>query len=150
MPKFVVSVPIEFRLEKVIEAKDEEEARKIAESLEPEDFENFHFFYEHLGDVWKDRKIEIERFGVPIEILDWWVDEDKTCHDKITGVSNGKKVIAGELKAFGISGKFKVVEEWGDGYSGTTVEVSGEFTEDEKAAIKEYIEEYLRETGETV
>ena len=52
MPKsrqFIVSVPLNFSLETVIEAETEEEAIKKADELEPTEFDNFDVFYEWLG-----------------------------------------------------------------------------------------------------
>lgn len=53
MPKFLVQVKAEFKLWKYIEAENEEEARRRAEELEPDEFENFHDFYEWLGHEWR-------------------------------------------------------------------------------------------------
>lgn len=66
MPKvtkqFYIYVKVPFILEKVVEASSIEEARKIAERLEPTDFDNFHNFYEWLGSNWSEfaDKIEVE------------------------------------------------------------------------------------------
>jgi len=61
--EFEVSVDINFTLYKVIEAENEEEAKKIAENLEPDQFDNFHEFYEWLGFEWKRviKKVEVEK-----------------------------------------------------------------------------------------
>ena len=63
MPKFLVMVETDFKLWKYIEAEDEEEAKRIAEKLEPDEFENFHDFYEWLGHEWKRLRenVKIER-----------------------------------------------------------------------------------------
>ena len=145
MPEFIVSIPVHFQLEKVIKARDEEEARRIAENLNPEDFENFDTFYEYLGDMWKSRKIVVKKLSPAIEILDWWVEEETVCYDRVTNTNYGKKAIAGKFRAFGVEGEFRVEEEWGEGCGATAIHVTGKFSEDEKETIKEYIEEWLRD-----
>lgn len=58
--KFLISVKVPFSLDKEIEAKDQEEAEKIAEELEPQEFDNFHSFYEYLGSEFKNLVPEID------------------------------------------------------------------------------------------
>lgn len=64
--KFLVSVRVPFSLETVIEARDKEEARRVAMELEPDQFDNFHTFYEYLGDEFRHLKhdMEIEELSV--------------------------------------------------------------------------------------
>ena len=59
MPKsrqFIVSVPLNFSLETVIEAENEEAALKKAYELEPTEFDNFDVFYAWLGDEYRRLK----------------------------------------------------------------------------------------------
>ena len=60
--RFLVRVKVDFALEKEISAKDLEEARKVAHNLEPDEFDNFHNFYEWLGSNWRNiaENLEIE------------------------------------------------------------------------------------------
>ena len=64
MPAYVVRAKAQFVLEKVIRAKNMEEAWKIAKQLEPDEFDNFHDFYEWLGSNWREiaEDIEVEEF----------------------------------------------------------------------------------------
>lgn len=63
--KFYICVEVPYTLWKVAEASSIEEARKIAEQLEPTDFDNFDYFYEWLGNNWNEfaGKIEIEEIN---------------------------------------------------------------------------------------
>jgi hypothetical protein len=63
--EFYVSVRIPFVLEKIVRANSLEEAKKIAEQLEPEDFDNFHNFYEWLGSNWSQiaEKVTVEEIS---------------------------------------------------------------------------------------
>ena len=64
MPTYIVRAKAQFVLEKVIRAKNMEEAWKIAKQLEPDEFNNFHNFYEWLGSNWREiaENIEVEEF----------------------------------------------------------------------------------------
>ena len=63
MPAYVIRAKAQFVLEKVIRAKNKE-AWKIAKQLEPDEFDNFHDFYEWLGSNWREiaENIEVEEF----------------------------------------------------------------------------------------
>jgi hypothetical protein len=58
--EFIVNVPVHWSLNKLIRARNREEAERIAEGLEPDEFENFHGFYEFLGDEWSELKDRME------------------------------------------------------------------------------------------
>jgi len=62
--KYLVSVPVKWSLDTVIEARNMEEAKEIADKLDPTEFDNFHFFYEWLGCEWRRLKedMTIEEF----------------------------------------------------------------------------------------
>lgn len=64
--RFVASVRVPFSLDTVVEAGSKEEARQKAMELEPDQFDNFHTFYEYLGDEFRHLKndMEIEELNV--------------------------------------------------------------------------------------
>ncbi len=55
-PKFYVGVKIPFTLEQIIRATNLEEAQQKALDLEPDDFDNFHRFYDFVGDEYRKLK----------------------------------------------------------------------------------------------
>ena len=54
MPAYIVRAKAQFVLVKEIRAENMEEAWKIAKQLEPDEFDNFHNFYEWLGSNWRN------------------------------------------------------------------------------------------------